>query len=113
MTDLTYVSVAPVDDIPSGTCRPFLAGTQRIVVAHLANGFHAMENRCSHANSPLITSKIHRGNQIACPVHGARFDLKTGAAKSPPAFTSLKTFPVRVVGGMVEVGLQTPPGGAG
>ena len=102
-----FIDVAALDDIPQGTCKAVSIGSIRVVVAHLADGFHAVENRCSHANSPLITSKIYHGRQIACPIHGARFDLKTGEAKSPPAFTSLMQFPVRVVDGRVEVAM--PP----
>ena len=100
-----FIPFAAYGDIPEGTCKPFTVNSTRVVVAHLADGFHAVENRCSHANSPLLTGKIYSGRQIACPIHGARFDLKTGAAKSPPAFTSLMVFPVRVVDGRIEVGV--------
>src|ERR1700759_5744380 len=93
---------AELGDIPKGTCKAVSVGGGRVVVAHLSDGLHALENRCSHANSPLITSKVYHGRQIACPIHGARFDLKTGEAKSPPAFTSLMKFPVRVMNGRVE-----------
>lgn len=102
-----YIPVAGTDDLPVGTCKPFTVNGIKVVVAHLTGGFYAVENRCSHANSPLITSKIYRGDQIACPIHGARFDLKSGAAKSPPAFTSLTTFPVRLADGRIEIAL--PP----
>jgi 3-phenylpropionate/trans-cinnamate dioxygenase ferredoxin subunit len=98
-----YVSVAPCADLPTGTCKAFDVGGTKIIVAHLADGYRAVENRCSHANSPLLTNRIYRGNQIACPVHGARFNLKTGEAKSPPAFISLKMYPVRVNDGRIEV----------
>lgn len=108
--NLEYIPVLASEDLPIGTCKPVIVGVTRVIVAHLADGYHAVENRCSHANSPLITSKIYRGDQIACPVHGARFDLKTGAAKSPPAFTSLAKFPVRVVNGRIEVAVpKTAP----
>jgi 3-phenylpropionate/trans-cinnamate dioxygenase ferredoxin subunit len=102
-----YIPVMGTDDLPVGTCKPFIISGISVIVAHLADGYHAVENRCSHANSPLITSKIYRGDQVACPIHGARFDLKTGAAKSPPAFTGLMTFPVRVENGRIEVAM--PP----
>ncbi len=98
-----FTDVAALDDIPKGTCKALTVGTTRVIVAHLQDGFHALENRCSHANSPLLTGKISHGRQVACPIHGARFDLKTGAAKSPPAFTSLMVFPVRVMDGRIEV----------
>jgi len=100
-----FVAAAALEDIPRGTCKALTINGIRVVVAHLADGFHAVENRCSHANSPLITGRIYHGRQIACPIHGARFDLKTGAAKSPPAFTSLMVFPVRVADGRIEVGM--------
>jgi 3-phenylpropionate/trans-cinnamate dioxygenase ferredoxin subunit len=104
---MKYVRVATSDDIPAGACKTLSVDGTRIVIARLKDGLYAVENRCSHANSPLITSKIHHGCQLACPVHGARFDLRTGAAKSPPAFTSLETFPVREADGQVEVGLKS------
>lgn len=102
-----FTDVAALDDIPKGTCKALNVAHIRVIVAHLADGFYAVENRCSHANSPLLTNKIHHGRQVACPIHGARFDLKTGAAKSPPAFTSLMMFPVRVADGRIEVAV--PP----
>jgi 3-phenylpropionate/trans-cinnamate dioxygenase ferredoxin subunit len=101
-----YIQVAASGDIPVGTCKSVTVGGTRIAIARLKDGLYAVENRCSHANSVLITSKIHHGCQLGCPVHGARFDLRTGAAKSPPAFTSLETFPVRETDGQIEVGLK-------
>jgi 3-phenylpropionate/trans-cinnamate dioxygenase ferredoxin subunit len=100
-----FTPVTSIDELPVGTCKPFVVDGLRVIVAHLADGYHALENRCSHADSPLNTSKIYRGDQVACPIHGARFELKTGAAKSPPAFTGLEMFPVRVSDGRIEVSL--------
>jgi nitrite reductase/ring-hydroxylating ferredoxin subunit len=40
---------------------------------------------------------------IACPAHGARFDLATGEALGPPANAPIRTFAVRVSDGMIEV----------
>jgi 3-phenylpropionate/trans-cinnamate dioxygenase ferredoxin subunit len=40
---------------------------------------------------------------IACPVHGARFDLATGAAMNPPATMPIETFEVRIEGDTIEV----------
>lgn len=103
-----FTPVIDADAVPLGACRPVDAEGLPVVVAHLADGFYAVENRCSHLNSRLITREIHRGRQIACPIHGARFDLKTGAAKSPPAFRPIRTFAVRVRDGRIEVGIPRP-----
>ena len=37
------------------------------------------------------------GELIECPLHAARFDVRTGKVLDPPATVDLKTYPVRVV----------------
>jgi 3-phenylpropionate/trans-cinnamate dioxygenase ferredoxin subunit len=102
---MTYVPIAAVNQIPIKTCKSIEIKGQRIIVSHLSDGFHAVEDRCSHAGWRLDCSRIYEGALIACPVHGAMFDLRDGAAKTPPAFSPLAVFPVRVADGQIEVGL--------
>jgi 3-phenylpropionate/trans-cinnamate dioxygenase ferredoxin component len=40
---------------------------------------------------------------ITCPVHGAKFNLETGAALNLPATKPIATYPVRVAGDWIEV----------
>jgi 3-phenylpropionate/trans-cinnamate dioxygenase ferredoxin component len=40
---------------------------------------------------------------IACPLHGARFELATGRAMNPPAKQPIATFEIRVVEEWIEV----------
>jgi 3-phenylpropionate/trans-cinnamate dioxygenase ferredoxin subunit len=103
-----YISVASVADIPAKTCKSIEVEGQRVILAHLGDGFHAVEDRCSHAGWRLDCGRIYDGGLIACPVHGAMFDLRNGAAKSPPAFFPLAVFPVRVTDGQIEVALPEP-----
>jgi 3-phenylpropionate/trans-cinnamate dioxygenase ferredoxin component len=63
---------------------------------------YAVENRCSHLEEPLACGRVKWG-WIACPAHGTRFDLATGEPMNPPATEPIRTFPVRVVGEMIEV----------
>jgi 3-phenylpropionate/trans-cinnamate dioxygenase ferredoxin subunit len=105
---IRYSPVAPAADIPVKTCKSLEIGGQHIIVAHLGDGFHAVEDRCSHAAWRLDCSRIYDDVLIACPVHGAMFDLRNGAAKSPPAFFPLTVFPVRITDGQIEVGLPEP-----
>lgn len=104
--DIPYIAVADADEIPVGRYKCLDVGGTKILLSHLSDGFHAVENRCSHANSPF-NGPILKGKQIACPVHGARFDLRTGAALSAPAFLDIPAYPARVVNGRVE--LAVPP----
>jgi 3-phenylpropionate/trans-cinnamate dioxygenase ferredoxin subunit len=65
---------------------------------------YATENICTHAFARLSEGYLE-GDCIECPVHQALFNVKTGAAVSPPAYQAVKTYPCRVEGEniMIEV----------
>jgi nitrite reductase/ring-hydroxylating ferredoxin subunit len=73
----------------------------RVFIAKVDDAFHAVNDRCTHAASILSTGKIRRGH-VMCPMHGARFDLATGKCAGG-AYAPIRTFPLRVVEGMIEV----------
>ncbi len=60
-------------------------------------GWCAVENRCTHRDVPLNDGAVING-EVVCPLHGARFDLRTGMHRNPPATCDLRTFAVKVVG---------------
>src|SRR5258708_4396306 len=74
----------------------------RVAVFNLDNAFFAIESMCTHAMFELDDAPIE-GDTIICPLHGAKFCIKTGAVCSAPAYEDLRTFPVRVVEGMVQI----------
>lgn len=73
-----------------------------IAVFKLAGQYYAIEDVCTHDGAELASGRV-AGDEIVCPRHGARFCIKTGEVKSPPAYENIATFPVRVEGGMVQV----------
>ncbi len=73
-----------------------------VLVAKLDDGsYRAINDRCTHAASPLSTGRIRRG-AVMCPLHGARFELASGACIGG-AYPALRAFPLRVEQGMIEV----------
>ena len=48
---------------------------------------------------------------VECPLHQGTFDLRTGAPCKAPVTEPVRSFPVRVVAGRVEVGV-IPAGAA-
>lgn len=73
-----------------------------LLLVNVAGQFYAIENICSHDGGELSDGQIC-GGEITCPRHGARFDLKTGAALCAPAFEDIASYPVRVVDNIVQV----------
>ena len=97
-----FVKVAAVTDIPPGTKKIVEADGTLIVVANIDGEFYAVEDVCTHDGGPLGEGKLE-GCQLVCPRHGARFDVRTGAALTMPAFEPAPTYEVRVEGDDVLV----------
>ena len=99
-----FVRVARVGDIPDGRPEIFDVDDRKIAVYRLDGGYYAIEDLCTHDGGPLAEGEVE-GDQVICPRHGARFDIKTGAALSFPAVTPVDTYPVRVDGDELWIGL--------
>ncbi|OAI12962.1 ferredoxin [Methylomonas lenta] len=63
---------------------------------------YAIEDVCTHDGAEIASGELD-GDEIICPRHGARFCVKTGEVKSPPAYEDIATFPIRLVEGRVQV----------
>jgi len=50
------------------------------------------------------------GEEVICPWHGSRFNVKTGSVLTPPARQGVESFPVRVAGDDVEVEVDLQSG---
>ncbi len=107
-----YILAGAAAEIADGTYTVVEAGEHSVLVANLDGEFFAVENRCSHVSSPLEGGRVRRG-RIACPLHGAVYDLRTGASLAGTlAPRGLQTFATRVSDGMVWVATDPSVPGA-
>lgn len=103
--EVEFVDIADVGDLPNGE-RLFLEiDEHRIVVFNIAGKLFAIADVCSHDDGPLGDGEFEDTYEVACPRHGARFDVRNGYAMSLPAIEDIPAFPVRVQDGRIEVGL--------
>lgn len=80
-----------------------------VLIARTENGFAALNDRCTHQAARLSGGRIRRG-AVMCPLHGARFDVASGRCIGA-AYRDLRTFPLRIAGGVIEVLVpDAPPG---
>lgn len=98
-----FVRVASASEIPPGTGQYVDVNGEPIAIFHVEGGnFYATCDVCSHEEASLSEGELD-GEIVECPLHGARFNVRTGEVKALPAVVSVKTYPVRVVGNDVEV----------
>lgn len=97
-------TVCAADAVPDGGYE--LLETDFLVVAvfNLGGTFLAIEDVCTHDGEELTGGPLD-GDQVICPRHGARFCIRTGQALTPPAYEPVRTFPVRVEDGAIQVDL--------
>jgi len=99
-----YIEILPADQLPEGERIFIEVGGRSIVIFNLAGKLFAIGDICSHDNGPVGDGEIEE-NEIICPRHGARFDIRSGKVTSLPAVVDIPAYPVRVAGEMIEIGL--------
>jgi 3-phenylpropionate/trans-cinnamate dioxygenase ferredoxin subunit len=99
-----FVTVAKASDIPAGETRTCAVNGKELAVCNVGGTFYAIDDVCTHDGGPLGEGYLE-GDQIECPRHGARFDVKTGKALTLPAVMPVNAYPVRVEGDDVQVEL--------
>lgn len=80
----------------------FVHRRKEVAIFRLPDGFHATDNSCSHEYSELSLGMVVDGD-VYCPMHGSRFDIRTGAVKDLPAVRPIQTYPVKVEDGIIYV----------
>ena len=110
MAEGDFERVVAVEAIADGTYVEAQVGGRPVLVARFGDDVFAIEDVCSHADSPLHGGRL-RGSRIGCPLHGAMFDMKTGAAVGGGlAPCGVRTFAARVRDGWVELDAAPIPG---
>lgn len=98
-----WVGVGKSEEIRPGRPKVVQVQGARIAVFQLDDkSLCAVDDLCTHDDGPLAEGKVE-GDVIECPRHGARFSLRTGDVLCMPAVTPIRSYPVRVEGGQVEI----------
>lgn len=101
-----WVRVAGTADVPENGVIGVRVGGRDIALYHLPGGeFRATDNVCTHEYAQLSDGWLE-GHEIECPLHAARFDVRTGKALCAPADTDLPVYDVRVEGADLLVNLE-------
>jgi nitrite reductase/ring-hydroxylating ferredoxin subunit len=92
-----------VDDLACGTSMT-VQGDVPIALFRTDDGeFYATADTCTHEKWSLGEDSDLDGDEVVCPLHMARFDLRTGKPLCFPATVALETFGVEIEDGKVYV----------
>jgi metal-sulfur cluster biosynthetic enzyme/nitrite reductase/ring-hydroxylating ferredoxin subunit len=100
-----FVKVASLDSV-SGDGKWMFEISDRLVVLFRVDGqFFCLDDVCTHDGGPLGEGQLE-GHLIACPRHGAKFDVRNGHACTMPATEATVAHDVKVDGAFVWVRLR-------
>jgi 3-phenylpropionate/trans-cinnamate dioxygenase ferredoxin subunit len=100
-----YQRIAASADIELGAMLCVVVDGREVLICHLAEGFFAVDNICSHAHARLSEGRL-RGHRVLCPLHGAAFDARDGSVLGRPAVRPISSHAVRVSGEDLLVALN-------
>lgn len=104
-----FVPVARTRDVSDPGSMLVEVGDQLVVLIHAAGHWYALDDVCTHDGGPLSDGPVDAAEgTIACPRHGAKFDVRTGAALTMPATKPTVAHEVKVAGDQVLVRLHEP-----
>ncbi len=99
-----WFDVGNADDFVDGEVAPAMAGGQPVAVFRLGEELFALKDLCTHGNAKLSDGYVEDGC-VECPLHQGLFDIRSGAPRCAPVTEAVRSFPVRVVAGRVEIGM--------
>ena len=94
---MSRLKVASLSQIKEGEMIAVDTSAGSIAVTRIGNEICAFQNVCTHDDNPLDDGKIE-GEEVICPRHGARFNIRTGAVCRMPATSDIEVYPAHLSG---------------
>ena len=98
-----FIAVARVDEVPLNGSKLVEVDDVGVALFNLDGEIYAIADVCTHDGGPLVEGTIVNGCEVRCPRHGARFDIRTGAALSFPAFEATTVYAVQIEDGTILI----------
>lgn len=100
-----FHKIAATGEVAPGEIKQYRVEDRPVALCNVDGEFHAFEDVCTHQFAHLSEGEFV-GSEIKCPLHGAKFDIKSGAAKTLPAVKPVPKHEVKVEDGNVYVALN-------
>lgn len=104
---MEWHKVAKTGEVAVDEPKQVQVGENLIAIFQLGEEYFATHDVCTHEFA-CLTDGWTEGETVECPIHQAKFDIRTGKVLDPPATEDLRTYRVKVEGGDIYV--EAPKG---
>lgn len=95
-----WTKIADVSEVPEeGTFLVHHSG-EPVCLYNLGGEIFATHDVCTHGQASLADGFVD-GDEIECPLHQGKFDIRTGKATAAPCTVDVRSYPVKVENGAV------------
>lgn len=91
---MTWTKIATADQLGEDEAMSVSIGELKLALFHSAGAFHVTDGVCTHQYALLSEGYVEDGC-VECPLHQARFDLRTGNALCAPATQPIRIYRVK------------------
>jgi naphthalene 1,2-dioxygenase system ferredoxin subunit len=95
----------PVPMPAEGRSVGFRFGERSLLLCNVGGRAYVLDDQCSHARTPLAGGRLC-GHVLECPLHGGKIDVRDGSPAAPPIRRAVRSWPVRLVNGAIEIALE-------
>ena len=107
----TFTEVARLEEIPDGGMKQVNVRGDLVGLYRCGECVYALGDICTHEHAYLTDGDFEVDDmEVECPLHGSRFDVRTGSVRILPATKPVNTYEVKVEGDLVLVGPESPGG---
>jgi 3-phenylpropionate/trans-cinnamate dioxygenase ferredoxin component len=100
-----FVKIARTTDLPDPGKETYEIDDSVVVLFHVDGQFYCLNDVCTHDGGPLGEGQLC-DHAIACPRHGAQFDIRSGAPLTMPATEGTVMHEVKIDGDDIYVRLN-------
>ena len=97
-----FVKVVDIKNIKPSEMKQIQVDGEDICLANVDGKFYAIGNVCTHEGGPLADGTLDT-YEVECPLHGSKFDVRTGEVTNPPATVAESTYEVKIDGNNILV----------
>src|SRR5579871_447796 len=100
---MSVVAVGDEHDVAPGRPLRVVIGGTPIAIFQVRDEYYAIGDTCTHEEFSLSDGDMVDDYTVECALHGAQFDIRSGAVCSMPATIPTETYPVWVEDGALKL----------
>ena len=91
-----------LEDFSDGEPVAIVANDKPVAIFRIREEVFALHDLCTHGHARLSDGFAENGC-VECPLHQGLFDIRTGAPHCAPVTEPVRSYPIRIVDGQVEI----------